>query len=303
MVISEIMYHPPDLAYWSNTDDEFVELQNSSTVPVPLYDSARPTNSWRIRGAVDFDFPPNTTLPPGGRLLVVGFDPVSDPLRLDSLRRRAGWDSSIPIFGPLEGRLGNEDDTVRLERPGSGVLTGTVPYITADEVTYESREPWPVEADGGGSSLVRRNLTGLGNDPQNWVALARFASGLDSDEDGLPDAWETAFQLDSLSATGNDGADGDPDSDGFSNRHEFLNGTHPRDPASRFRVSLRAGAGHLDLFLAAPAGERFRIETSPSLTPATWSSLGEITAGSIGATLLNSIPMQPGTHYFRVAKP
>ena len=92
VVISEIMYHPPDLAYWSNVDDEFVELQNASTVPVPLYDSARPTNSWRIRGGVEFNFPPNTSLPPGGRLLVIGFDPVSDPPRLDSLRRRAGWD-------------------------------------------------------------------------------------------------------------------------------------------------------------------------------------------------------------------
>ena len=138
---------------------------------------------------------------------------------------------TIPIFGPWEGRLGNEDDTVRLERPGAGILTGTVPYITADEVTYESREPWPVEPDGGGSSLARRKLTGFGNDPQNWVAVARLAPGLDSDEDGLPDAWETAFQFSSLSATGNDGADGDPDSDGFSNRHEFLNGIRATPPA------------------------------------------------------------------------
>jgi hypothetical protein len=306
VAISEIMYHPPDLPYWSNVDDEYLEVHNSSAAPVQLFDSTHPTNSWRLRGGVDFDFPANTSLAPDGRLLLVGFDPVAEPVRLDSLRRRAGWASSTSVFGPWKGGLGNEGDTVRLERPLAPVTRGTnqiVPYITADQVRYGSKSPWPLEADGAGAALVRRNSAEFGDDAQNWVALTRLAAGLDSDNDGLPDDWENAFQLNPLSASGNDGPDGDPDNDGFSNRQEFLNGTDPHDPASRFRVDLKLNASQIDLFMAAPAGQHFRIESSPTLTSAVWTSLGEVTTASNGVTLLNSIPVQAGARYFRVARP
>lgn len=49
----------------------------------------------------------------------------------------------------------------------------------------------------------------------------------DSDNDGLPDAWELA-QFGSLSQ----GASGDPDRDGYSNLVEYENGTDPKNPNS-----------------------------------------------------------------------
>ncbi len=306
VVISEIMYHPPDLPYWSNTDDEYVEIENRSGAQVPLYDSTHPTNAWRLRGGIDFDFPANINLTAGGRLLIVGFDPVAEPLRLGSLRRRAGWPSNTPVFGPWRGGLANEGDTIRLERPTAPTTKGTneiIPYIIVDQASYDSKEPWPVEADGSGAALVRRKSAGYGDDPQNWIAAARLAAGLDSDDDGLPDEWEAAFQLNPASGVGNDGADGDPDGDGFSNWLEFLNGTDPRDAASRFSVGVNLNGGQMDLFVAAPAGQRFRVESSPTLTPAVWTSLGDITVESTGVTLLNSIPVQAGAGYFRVAIP
>ena len=63
VVISEIMYHPPDLGTNDNGRDEYIELHNISTVPVALFES---TNAWRLRDAVDFDFAPGTVLAPGG---------------------------------------------------------------------------------------------------------------------------------------------------------------------------------------------------------------------------------------------
>jgi hypothetical protein len=306
VVINEVMYHPPDLPYWSNVDDEYIEIRNASASPVALFDPARPTNRWRLQGGIEFDLPANTTLAAGGRLVVVGFDPAADPARLESLRLRLGWDSKVTVVGPWEGHLANEGDTVRLERPGTPVADGTgtlLPYIVADQVQYESSAPWPVDADGAGASIVRRSATGFGDDPLNWVAAARLAAGLDYDADGLPDDWETFFQLSSISAAGNDGADGDPDADGFLNRHEYLNGTDPKNAASAFAVDLRHSPGQVDLFLSAPVGKRFRIESSSTLAPGSWTSLGDVTVESNGVALLKTIPVQAGARYFRVSAP
>jgi hypothetical protein len=54
----------------------------------------------------------------------------------------------------------------------------------------------------------------------------------DTDDDGLPDGWEVSNGLDPLDASGDQGGDGDIDSDAWTNREEYNEGTDPRDPAS-----------------------------------------------------------------------
>ncbi len=61
---------------------------------------------------------------------------------------------------------------------------------------------------------------------------AVFNANLDSDGDGLPDWWEIAYFGDASSAL--PGAD--DDGDGQDNGNEYVAGTHPRDPASSFRI-------------------------------------------------------------------
>ena len=56
---------------------------------------------------------------------------------------------------------------------------------------------------------------------------------VDGDADGLPNDWETKFGLDPNSATGDDGAAGDPDGDGVTNAAERTAGTHPRGVVKR----------------------------------------------------------------------
>ncbi|MBQ9344436.1 MAG: hypothetical protein IJT88_04390 [Kiritimatiellae bacterium] len=53
----------------------------------------------------------------------------------------------------------------------------------------------------------------------------------DSDHDGLPDGWEVDNGLVPTNATGANGADGDPDNDGFPNSLEFLLGGGAMNPA------------------------------------------------------------------------
>ncbi|OGR30965.1 MAG: hypothetical protein A2005_01195, partial [Desulfuromonadales bacterium GWC2_61_20] len=52
---------------------------------------------------------------------------------------------------------------------------------------------------------------------------------VDTDSDGLPDNWEVANNLDPNSATGINGAAGDPDGDGLTNLDEMTMGTNPRN--------------------------------------------------------------------------
>lgn len=54
----------------------------------------------------------------------------------------------------------------------------------------------------------------------------------DTDSDGLPDFWEQRYGLDINDATGDNGANGDPDGDGAINSWEFQNDTDPSDPDS-----------------------------------------------------------------------
>lgn len=54
----------------------------------------------------------------------------------------------------------------------------------------------------------------INTQPQDW----------DSDNDGLPDGWEWQYGLDPLSASGDNGSTGDPDSDGLTNLNEYLYG-------------------------------------------------------------------------------
>jgi hypothetical protein len=54
----------------------------------------------------------------------------------------------------------------------------------------------------------------------------------DSDDDTLPDGWEVDGGLDPNDDTGDNGAAGDPDTDGLTNAEELANGTDPNDSDS-----------------------------------------------------------------------
>ena len=179
VVISEVMYHPPDLlsgtSLVDNTDDEFIELHNITDRPVLLFHTNYQTNSWRLRDAVDFQFPTNTTVAPHGFLLVVGFDPATNTVALAAFRLRNGVAAGVAIFGPFQGKLDNSEESVELARPDVPQLppnqnAGFVPYILVDKVKYSDTPPWPMAADGGGPSLQRVDSTSYGNDPANWVS-------------------------------------------------------------------------------------------------------------------------------------
>jgi hypothetical protein len=178
IVVSEIYYHPPDLAGprgpSDNDLDEYIELRNISGAAVALYDPLHPQNTWRLRDAVKFTFPTGVNIPAGGFILVVGFKPNNGPA-LDTFRSVNNVTPGTPIYGPWDGKLDNSKDNVELVRPDlPDPADGTVPYILVDKIDYEDSAPWPTNnVDGQGLSLQRINTAAYGNDPANWQAGSR----------------------------------------------------------------------------------------------------------------------------------
>ncbi len=309
IIISEIMYHPPDLGTNDNVVEEFVELHNISTNTVAFYDPAYPTNAWRLRDAVDFEFPTNMSLAPGGYLLVVSFDPVTNLSALAVFQSRYG--SNLPLTGPYRGKLDNSDEPVELEQPDAPQLLpgpdfGLVPFVLVERVRYSDRGAWPTNADGWGSSLQRRQLAGYGNEPTNWIANAPTPGGdggLDSDGDLMPDDWEMAHGLDPFNPAD---ATADTDGDGQSNVNEFLSGTNPLLATSVLRVeTIVAATGGVTLQFDAMADQAYSIEWKASLADTGWTRLLFVPSSATAhrVTAFDDSALTAGQRFYRIVTP
>lgn len=171
VVVRQIMYHPLDLPGGiDNADDEFIELHNISSEAVQLFDAAFPTNTWRLRDAVDFNFPTNVTVLPNTSILVVSFDPANAAQR-EAFIGKYGLFTNVALFGPYRGKLDNSRESIELYKPDAP-NGDRVPYILIERVEYSDSAPWPLGADGTGAGLKRVALSTYGNDPTNWVSFA-----------------------------------------------------------------------------------------------------------------------------------
>jgi len=88
--------------------DEFIELHNLTSLPVPLHDTnvLSATNTWIPGRRGRLCFPAQPSPAPGGYCLVVSFDP-SNPDALARFRSRYGLGDSVVIYGPYDGKLDN----------------------------------------------------------------------------------------------------------------------------------------------------------------------------------------------------
>lgn len=167
VVVDEVMYHPVDV------NDEYVELFNPTETAVEL---ASVAGLWRLSGGVEYTFDAGLSLEPGGRLVVVGFDPTIEPTRLDTFVAVYGADSLVPgvdIVGPWQGNLANAGERLALEKPQTtGDVDDAIAWVIVDEVIYSDLAPWPTGPDGQGDALQRTGNapTDSGNDPANWQA-------------------------------------------------------------------------------------------------------------------------------------
>lgn len=167
VVVDEIMYHPVD------PNEEYVELYNPTAREVSLSSA---TASWRLDGAVSYPFPAGTSIAAGGRLVVVGFDPIVGTSRRNAFLTAYGAAALTPpitLVGPWTGSLSNQGERIALEKsqPGDNAAV-PIAWVLVDEVVYGAAAPWPIEPAGQGSVLQRIHTQAgySGSDPTNWKA-------------------------------------------------------------------------------------------------------------------------------------
>ncbi|MBB21640.1 MAG: hypothetical protein CMN04_01935 [Roseibacillus sp.] len=125
-VINEIHYNN-DLNYIAT---EFIELHNPGPEAVALTD-------WKLAGGIDFTFPENSLLEAGAYVVV-----AENPATLRSEFSSPTGD--LRVVGPYAGGLSGEGETIELfDNSGERI----------DRVSFDIDFPWPIAADGAGSSM------------------------------------------------------------------------------------------------------------------------------------------------------
>ncbi|NQT84470.1 lamin tail domain-containing protein, partial [bacterium] len=140
IVINEIMYHPAN----DDDDEQFIELLNRGSQTVDL-------SGWQLTRGITHEFIAGTTIPGGGFLV----------LCKNRSQVQKMYHFSAPAIRWDMGRLDHGGETLALEN-----AVGT----TVDIVRYNDVPPWPVAADGFGSSLECINPFVDNNHPRNWRA-------------------------------------------------------------------------------------------------------------------------------------
>ncbi|MCC7465886.1 MAG: lamin tail domain-containing protein [Saprospiraceae bacterium] len=141
VVITEIMYNPPESG---NDSLEYFELYN-------LNNTSTDISGWTFTQGIAFTIPSGTVMPPGGYLV---------------LAKNANAFASVFGFAPdfvwaSNDALTNGGEDIELRD-----ATGNV----QDYVNYLNALPWPPEAAGSGPSIVLCDFTSDNTLPANWQA-------------------------------------------------------------------------------------------------------------------------------------
>lgn len=168
LTVTELMYHPLDstpteiaAGHTSASDFEFIEFCNIGASPIDL-------TGVQLADAVTFNFndapPAARYLSAGERLIVVG--------KNAAFQMRYQGNTAL-VAGEFVGNLSNSGEQLTILASNGSVIR---------RFTYGDAEPWSVDADGSGASLVLNDAANL--DPTlavNWHASASIggAPGLD----------------------------------------------------------------------------------------------------------------------------
>ncbi len=156
IIFSELHTHPATRLDGKNL--EFIELYNTNPWPEDL-------TGWRISSDVDYAFPPGTSIPAQGFLVVAAV-----PADVQTVYGITG------VLGPFTGALSNEGGKLRLRRANDAIVL---------EAVWNDGPEWPAAADGAGHSRVLTRPSYGEGDARAWSASA-VIGGSPGVAEGLP---------------------------------------------------------------------------------------------------------------------
>ncbi len=163
------------------------------------------------------------------------------------------------------------------------VLTEVVPFALTLPVGTNVVRAWSLDERGQRKSALpltgdsaSATLTVATNANSIWYEIQ--VQLIDSDGDGLPDAWELAHFRSATAAS----ATADSDGDGLTNLQEYIAGTDPQNPDSFLRITEVSRSGNdVVVSFTAVAGRIYTLESKDSLTNtnAPWQNRLRLTNG------------------------
>ena len=144
-----------------------------------------------------------------------------------------GVSSRLYIDGELIGtNVSDPADPAELADNGLPLLyIGGNPEANTDDDDNNQFRPWNGGIDDialWNRALSDSEINSIFTSGQSGIPLSVLLDTDDNDNDGLPNAYETANGLDPDDPNGDNGAMGDPDGDTIENLIEFQNGTNPQ---------------------------------------------------------------------------
>lgn len=157
LLVSEVMYHPPDVLDQDGDSYEFIELKNASSQEIEL-------SGVTFASGLKFTFPLGARLSPGALAVLV-----------KDVAAFQGKYPGVPVAGVFTGGLANGGEQIEINH-----ATGTNIVV----FTYGDLAPWPTAADGVGFSLVPVLATGNPDpdDPLNWRASTALGGSPGADD-------------------------------------------------------------------------------------------------------------------------
>ena len=164
LAVTELHYHPTDNGEVNDDEYEFIELKNLSSGSLNLSFAS-------FADGIDYSFPSGSVIEGNGFVVLAS--------NAQEFAIRYGF----APFGEYSGQLNNGGEHVALvSASGDTVLS----------FTYDDKDPWPEEADGGGYSLVshQENPTDDPDDPDYWKLSATMNGSPGADDSSSPVAYD-----------------------------------------------------------------------------------------------------------------
>ncbi len=154
--LTELHYHPLDGDNVNDNEFEFLELKNCGSSEINL-------GLVSIIDGVSFTFPSNTVIQPDSFVVLAA--------NSEMFLERYG----LSPFGEYDGHLNNS---------GERIIVSSFIGDTLFNFNYKDSDPWPVEADGIGYSLVSTLINPVGDpdDADYWTTSARIHGSPGADE-------------------------------------------------------------------------------------------------------------------------